>query len=100
MQAALTPCSTWRCVDTGASVSDSKNARPSGRVFIHARLFLDRYSEIMSQVKTLADEMEASFICGTTPMSEWDSYQQKLKDAGIEEAIQMMQEAYDTYMAN
>ena len=46
----------------------------------------DRYSEIMSQVKTLADEMEASFICGTTPMSEWDSYQQKLKDAGIEEA--------------
>lgn len=60
----------------------------------------DRYSEIMSQVKTLSDEMEASFICGTTPMSEWDSYQQKLKDAGIEEAIQMMQEAYDTYMAN
>ena len=42
----------------------------------------------------------ASFICGTTPMSEWDSYQQKLKDAGIEEAVQMMQEAYDTYMAN
>lgn len=60
----------------------------------------DRYSEIMSQVKTLADEMEASFICGTTPMSEWDSYQQKLKDAGIEEAVQMMQEAYDTYMAS
>ena len=60
----------------------------------------DRYSEIMSQVSTLADEMEASFICGTTPMSEWDSYQQKLKDAGIEEAIQMMQEAYDTYQAN
>lgn len=60
----------------------------------------DRYTEIMSQVKTLSDEMEASFICGTTPMSDWDSYQQKLKDAGIEEAIQMMQEAYDTYMAN
>lgn len=59
-----------------------------------------RYSEIMSQVNTLSDEMEASFICGTTPMSEWDSYQQKLKDAGIDEAIQMMQEAYDTYMAN
>ena len=60
----------------------------------------DRYTEIMSQVKTLSDEMEASFICGTTSMDEWDSYQQKLKDAGIEEAIQMMQEAYDTYMAN
>ncbi len=59
----------------------------------------DRYTEIMSQVKTL-DEMEASFICGTTPMSDWDSYQQQLKDAGIEEAIQMMQDAYDTYMAN
>ena len=43
----------------------------------------DRYTEIMSQVKTLSDEMEASFICGTTSMDEWDSYQQKLKDAGI-----------------
>lgn len=60
----------------------------------------DRYTEIMSQVKTLSDEMEASFICGTTSMDEWDSYQQKLKDAGIEEAIAMMQQAYDNYMAN
>ncbi|MCI7325283.1 extracellular solute-binding protein, partial [bacterium] len=32
----------------------------------------DRYTEIMSQVKTLSDEMEASFICGTTSMDEWD----------------------------
>ena len=24
----------------------------------------------------------------------------EMKDAGIEEAVQMMQEAYDTYMAN
>ncbi|MGN0645071.1 extracellular solute-binding protein [Gemmiger sp.] len=60
----------------------------------------DRYTEIMSQVKTLSDEMEASFICGTTSMDEWDSYQQKLKDAGIKEAIAMMQQAYDNYMAN
>lgn len=60
----------------------------------------ERYSEIISNVKTLSDEMEASFICGTTSMSEWDSYQQKLKDAGIDEAIEMMQAAYDTYMAN
>ena len=51
-------------------------------------------------MKTLSDEMEASFICGTTSMDEWDSYQQKLKDAGIEEAIAMMQQAYDNYMAN
>ena len=59
-----------------------------------------RYTEIMNQVNTLSDEMEASFICGTTPISEWDNYQQKLRDAGIEEAIQMMQDAYDAYMAN
>ena len=60
----------------------------------------DRYTEIMSQVKTLSDEMEASFICGTTSMADWDKYQQQLKDAGIDEAIAMMQKAYDAYMAN
>ncbi len=61
----------------------------------------ERYAEIMNNVKTLSDEMEAQFIAGTVSLDdEWDSYLQQLKDFGIEEAISMMQEAYDTYMSN
>lgn len=61
----------------------------------------ERYAEIMNNVKTLSDEMEAQFIAGTVSLdAEWDGYIQQLKDFGIEEAISMMQEAYDNYMSN
>ena len=60
----------------------------------------ERYADIMSNVKTLADEMEAQFISGTISMDEWDGYQKQLHDFGIDDAIVMMQKAYDNYMAN
>ncbi|MCD8222811.1 MAG: extracellular solute-binding protein [Clostridiales bacterium] len=60
----------------------------------------EQYADIMSNVKTLSDEMEAQFISGSVSLDEWDSYVQQLKDFGIEDAIAMMQEAYDIYMAN
>ena len=61
---------------------------------------IEQYADIMNNVKTLADEMEAQFIAGTVPMDEWDAYQEQLKKFGIEDAIAMMQTAYDNYMAN
>ncbi len=60
----------------------------------------ERYADIMSNVKTLADEMEAQFISGTISMDEWDGYQKQLHDLGIDDAVAMMQKAYDNYMAN
>ena len=60
----------------------------------------EEYAQIMGQVNTLVSEMEAQFISGNTSLDEWDSYQQQLKDFGIEKAIQMMQKAYDKYMQN
>ena len=60
----------------------------------------EQYADIMNNVKTLADEMEAQLIAGTVPMDEWDAYQEQLKKFGIEDAIAMMQTAYDNYMAN
>lgn len=57
----------------------------------------DEYAEIMNNVKTLSDEMEAQFIAGTVSMDQWDAYQKQLKDFGIEKAIQMMQDAYNEY---
>ena len=44
--------------------------------------------------------MEATVYCWYVPMDEWDAYQEQLKKFGIEDAIAMMQTAYDNYMAN
>ena len=60
----------------------------------------ERYAEIMSNVNTLVSEEEAKFISGTKSMDEWDAYQEQLERFGINDAISMMQEAYDAYMAN
>ena len=60
----------------------------------------ERYAEITNNIKTLSDEMEAQFIAGTVSLDEWDKYVQQLKDFGIEEAIEIMQKAYDQYMSN
>jgi len=60
----------------------------------------DKFSNIMSNIKTYSDEMEAKFIAGTASMDEWDNYVKQMKTFGIEDAISMKQAAYDKYMAN
>lgn len=60
----------------------------------------ERYADIMNNVKTLSEEMEAQFIAGTVSLDEWDGYIEQLKKFGIEEAIAMMQRAYDKYISN
>ena len=61
----------------------------------------ERFSEIMSNVETLQDEMEAQFISGAVDINtEWNSYQKQLRAFGIDEAIGMMQKTYDNYMAH
>lgn len=60
----------------------------------------ERYADIMNNVKTLSDEMEAQFISGAVSMDEWDNYIKQLKDFGIDDAIAMMQKAYDLYKSN
>lgn len=43
-------------------------------------------AEIMRDINTYIDEMTLKFITGATPLSEFDTYMQTLKDMGIEEA--------------
>ena len=62
--------------------------------------YSEEYAEIMNNVKTYSDEMEAQFISGAVSLDEWPKYIKQLKDFGIEKAIAMLQEAYDVYMSN
>lgn len=60
----------------------------------------EKFSNIMSNIKTFSDEMESKFIAGTVSLDDWDSYVEQLKIFGIEDAVKMKQAAYDKYMAN
>ena len=60
----------------------------------------EKFSNIMSNVKTFSDEMESKFIAGTASLEEWDSYVKQLKTFGIEDAVAMKQAAYDKYRSN
>lgn len=43
------------------------------------------------------DQMEAKFIMGETPISEWDNYVNTLKNMGVDEMIRIRQDAYDRW---
>lgn len=60
----------------------------------------EEYARIMNNVNTYKDEMEAKFITGALPISEFTTYQKQLKSFGIERAIAIMQDSYDTYMSH
>ncbi len=55
-------------------------------------------ARIMNNVNTYADEMEAKFITGALPISDFDKYVKQIKDFGIDRAIAIKQAGYDRYM--
>lgn len=56
-------------------------------------------AEIMTDVETYAKEMILKFIVGAEPLSNFDKYQQQLKDFGMERALELTQEAYEIYLS-
>ena len=56
-------------------------------------------AKIINNVNTYAEEMEAKFITGALPISEFDNYVKQIKAFGIERAIEIKQAAYDRYMS-
>lgn len=60
----------------------------------------DFMSTIGADMHTYINEMEAKFINGSVPFSEWDNYVGTVKDMGLEEYMQVYQAAYDRYNSN
>ena len=56
-------------------------------------------ARIMRDITTYIDEMTVKFITGVTPLSEYDSYMEQLKQMGIEEAIAITEAEYDKFMS-
>ena len=59
----------------------------------------ERFSDIMSNVNMYRDENYVRFIDGSQSMDEWDAYVDRLHAMGLGEALEMLQRAYDRFVA-
>jgi putative aldouronate transport system substrate-binding protein len=57
------------------------------------------FATIMTEVNTYQREMEAKFIIGTEPLSNWDAYVRTIKNLGIDRAIEIQSTALNRYNA-
>ena len=55
------------------------------------------YAKLNADVSTIMAEATAGFITGTKSLGEWDDYVSKLKTAGIDRLIEIVQGAYDRF---
>ena len=55
------------------------------------------YSSHYADIQTYLDEMLPSFIIGATSLDQWDSFQENIRDMGIEDCIQAQQAALTRY---
>jgi len=58
-----------------------------------------RRTELMTEINTYMNEMVLKFIIGTEPLDNYDQYVANIKKMGIDEAVSIVQAAYDAYTA-
>ncbi|WP_248924571.1 extracellular solute-binding protein [Paenibacillus hamazuiensis] len=54
-------------------------------------------STVGSDIHTYITEMEAKFITGAEPMTEWDKYVATVKKMGLDQYMKIYKQAYDRY---
>ena len=54
-------------------------------------------SSVTVDLETYVEQMEAQFITGVEPLSNWDSYVETIESMNINEYIQVYQDAYDRW---
>lgn len=57
----------------------------------------DRVNESAAEAKLYNEEMEAKFITGVEPLSNWDKYIETLNKMNIKEYTKVYQEVYDRW---
>ncbi|MCM3127908.1 MULTISPECIES: extracellular solute-binding protein [unclassified Paenibacillus] len=59
----------------------------------------DEASALLSDLNTYVTQMEAKFVTGEEPLSNWDSYVEQVKKMGGDRIQEIYQEVYDTWNA-
>ena len=57
----------------------------------------DKITSIEVDLQSYVEQMEAKFITGVEPISNWEKYVETIKNMNIEEYIQVHQDAYDRW---
>lgn len=52
---------------------------------------------VAPDIETYVNEMQAKFITGKTPFTEWDNYVQTIKNMGLDKYMQVYKAAYERY---
>lgn len=60
----------------------------------------DRMAALGADIDSYVSEMQAKFITGDEPLSNWDKYVDTLYQMGLEEYMEIYQAAYERYMEN
>jgi putative aldouronate transport system substrate-binding protein len=73
--------------------------------FNYPRVFLsleqaDRIAQIEADLMPFVSRKRAEWIANGKVAEEWDAYLEELNRLGLEEWMQIKQEAYDTYLSN
>jgi putative aldouronate transport system substrate-binding protein len=57
----------------------------------------DKTRDSETDLKTYVEQMEAKFITGVEPLSNWDKYVKTVESMGVEEYVSIYQTAYDRW---
>lgn len=60
----------------------------------------DKVAATATDLTTYVEQMEAKFITGVEPLSNWDNFVSTIESMGIEEYVAVYQTAYDRWLAN
>lgn len=60
----------------------------------------ERFTVIMTDINTYAEENVMKFVTGELGFDNWDNFVGTIESMGIDEAIEIYQAAYDRYMAS
>lgn len=60
----------------------------------------DRFNALHSDINTYVEEMQAKFISGSAPFSEWDNFVNTIKRMGLDDYMSLYEAAYERYSNN
>lgn len=86
----------WQCIDAWGADGCDWNM-PDG--LAQTAEETEELNRIMTDINTYREEMTYLFITGQEPLENFDAFVEQIKSQGIEDAIQIKQDALDRYLA-
>ncbi|MGX7031066.1 extracellular solute-binding protein [Vagococcus zengguangii] len=61
---------------------------------------IDQIKDTQTDLQTYIEQMEAKFITGVEPLSNWDKYVKTIESMGVDKYVEVYQQAVDRYNQN